>query len=101
MLWAAACLAYFGFMRAGEFTTSSSIDPPAILASDVAVDSHTNPSMLRILLRRAKTDPFGKGVVICVGKTNSTMCPVAALLGYLAARPAGDGPLFIFRAAHL
>ena len=99
MLWAAACMGYFGFMRAGEFTTSSSNDPPAILASDVAVDSHTNPSMLRILLQRDKTDPFGKGVVICVGRTNAAMCPVAALLGYLAVRPAGEGPLFIFRVA--
>ena len=66
MLLAATCLGYFGFLRAGEFTTSSSIDPPAIHASDVAVDSHTNPSMLRILLRQAKMDPFRKGVVICV-----------------------------------
>ena len=99
MLWAAACMGYmyFGFMRAGEFTTSSSNDPSVILASDAAVDSHTNPSKLRILLQRAKMGPFGKVVVICVGRTNSAMCPVAALLGYLVVRPAGDNPLFIFR----
>ena len=72
-------------------------ESPAIQSSDVSVDSHTYPSILRIFLRRAKTDPFGKGVYVCVGRTNSSLCPVAAILGYLAIRPPGRGPLFIFR----
>ena len=96
MIWAAACLGYFGFMGAGESTSADPNDLPAILVSDVVVDSHTNPSMLRILLCQAKIDPYGKGVVICVGRTNSTLCPVAALLGCLTVCPAGEGPLFIF-----
>ena len=97
MLWAASCLGYFGFMRAGEFTLVERSAPPAILSSDVSVDSHSNPSVLRVLLRRAKTDPFGKGVLICMGRTGNSLCPVAALLGFLSIRPAGVGPLFTFQ----
>ena len=84
MLWAASFLGFFGFMRAGEFTMTSPSKLPSICASDVAVDSHLAPSVLRIFLRKAKTDPFGKGVVIFVGRTNSPICLVAALLGYLS-----------------
>ena len=53
--------------------------------------------MLRMLLRRAKTDPFGKGVFVCLGRTSSALCPVAAVLGHLAVCPLGEGPLFVFR----
>ena len=96
MLWAACCLGYFGFMRAGEFT-SDSREPPAIRASDVAIDSHTSPSVVRIHLRRAKTDPFGKGVFIYLVRTQLPLCPVVAVLNYLVVRPPGEGPLFIHR----
>ena len=94
MCWAACCVGYYGFMRAGEFTTA---DPssPSICVSDAAVDSHVSPTMVRITLRRAKTDPFGKGVNIFMGATGTATCPVVALLHYLAVRPKGDGPLFI------
>ena len=51
--------------------------------------------MLRVLLRRAKTDPYGNKVFM--GRTLSLVCPVAAVLGYLAVRPAGQSPLFVFR----
>ena len=32
-----------------------------------------------------------------MGKTQHSVCPMAAVLRYLAVRPAGDGPLLIFR----
>ena len=94
MLWAACCLGFFGFMRAGEFSATNPREPPSIRASDVAVDSHANPTMVRVFLRRAKTDPFGKGVSVYLGRTNSSLCPISALLNYLAIRPPGEGPLF-------
>ena len=40
MLWATACIGYFGFMKAREFTMTDPTEPLAIQASDVAVDSH-------------------------------------------------------------
>ena len=94
MLWAACCLGFFGFMRAGELSASFPGEPASIRASDVAVDSHSNPSMVRVFLRRAKTDPFGKGVSIYLGKTDSSLCPVSAVLNFLAIRRPGEGPLF-------
>ena len=96
LLWAACCTGFFGFMRSGEFTATNP-NSPSIMASDIAVDSHISPSVMRVFLRRAKTDPFGKGVSIYLGKTGSIVCPVAALLNYLASRPSHDGPLFIMQ----
>ena len=46
MLWAACCLGFFGFLRAGEFTLQSLVifDPSTHLTvNDVAVDSHGSP----------------------------------------------------------
>ena len=94
MVWAACCLGYFGFMRSGEFTSDRTAEP-AVLAADVAVDSHTNPTLLKVKLRRAKTDPFGKGVEIYMGKTDTSLCPVSAILSYMAVRPKMEGPLLV------
>ena len=97
LFWAACCLGFFGFMRAGEFTMVDPGAPPAIMSSDVAVDSHSSPSTVRVFLKRAKMDPFGRGVHIYLGRTQRSLCPVAAILRYLAVHPAGEGPLLIFR----
>ena len=53
-----------------------SAPPPSICASDLKVDSHQNPSIVRVHLRRAKTDPFGAGVSIYIGKTGTPLSPV-------------------------
>ena len=91
LLWAACCLGYFGFMRSGEFTFShNSAYPPAIQASDMAVDSHDSPSLVKVTLWRAKSDPFGKGINLFFGKTNTPICLVAGLLHYMAVRPRGE-----------
>ena len=98
MLWAACSMAFFGFMRCAEFTTSSttSFDSRAnLLASDVAIDSHQSPSTVAISIKMSKTDQFGSGITIFLGRTSNELCPVAALLHYLAIRPTQDGPLFI------
>ena len=95
MMWAASCLAFFGFLRSGEFTLQTAAAAPAIRASDAAVDSHTAPSVVCIHLRKAKTDPFGRGISLYLGRTGTDICPVAALLNYLSIRPRGDGPIFV------
>ena len=48
----------------------------------------------------SKTDPFRRGVSIFLGKTDSDLCPVAALLSYLAKRGLAPGPLFRFDEGH-
>ena len=95
LLWAASCLVFFGFLRAGELTLESASAQPAICRSDVAVDSHSSPTVLSVHLRRAKTDPFGRDVTLFLGRSQSDVCPVAALLNYLAIRLAAEGPLFV------
>ena len=100
MLWAACCVGFFGFFRAGEFTVRSQddFDPAfALTLEDVAVDQHSNPSMVRIRLKQSKTDPFRRGVDVFLGRTGVDLCPVAALLASVAVRPHFRGPLFMFQ----
>lgn len=98
MLWAACCTAFFGFMRCGEFTvpaTTAYNKERHLSMADIAVDSHTSPSMVAIRIKFSKTDQCGLGTTIYLGSTASRICPVAAILQYLAVRPRDEGPLFI------
>ena len=98
MLWAAFCLAFFGFMCAGEFTCSSvqAVSPLTLSARDMSVDSHSAPTLMAVVLRQSKTDQFGAGVSLFFDRIDSPLCPVAAVLSYLAVRPSSLGPLFVF-----
>ena len=51
--------------------------------------------MAHINVKVSKMDPFRKGVVICVGRTDNALCPVAALAVYTTIRGTNDGPFFI------
>lgn len=99
MLWAAFCLGFFGFVRSGEFTSSFSPDPNecALSVSDVAIDSRQNSQVLTVLLHRRKTDQFETGNYLYLGQTNTALCPISAVLAYLAIHPSTPGPLFIFQ----
>ena len=85
MLWAACSLGFFGFLRSGEFTCPSreAFQSHMLGPRDVTVDSHHNPTMVSVFLRRLKSDPFGTGVTIYIGRTGCNICPVSAILGYL------------------
>ena len=98
MIWAACCLAFFAFLRAGEMTVpdDSSYDASVHLSlDDIAVDHASRPTFIRITIKQSKTDPFRKGVKLFVGRADGDICPVAALLGYLACRGTTPGPLFV------
>ena len=61
MLWAAAIMCFFGFLRAGEIVAppSSGFDPSIHLSvGDVSVDSHSAPSYLAVSIKVFKTDSF-------------------------------------------
>ena len=47
-------------------------------------------------LKRSKCDQFGQGVNVFVGRTNLHVCPVAAVLAYIAVWGAAEGPFFQF-----
>ena len=99
MLWAACCMCYFGFLRSGEVCTPSvtDYDPSAHLSfSDIAVDSHENTSSIAVKIKASKTDPFRQGVTIYLGATGTKLCPVKAILAYIAVRGSAQGPFFRF-----
>ena len=100
MLWGACCLCYLGFLRAGETTVpaESAYDPGEHLnCSDVTVDSISNPTLLKVRIKASKIDSFHQGVELFIGKTGNRLCPVAALLAYLAKRGYKEGMLFHFK----
>ena len=100
LLWAAFCLAFFAFLRAGEFTCPSwaGFDDSVMLSLvDIAVDSHSNPSHLSVWLKRSKCDPFAQGITLYVGRSYSKLCAVSAVLSYLAVCPQVPSPLFFFQ----
>ena len=63
MLWAACCLAYFGFMRIGELIVPSdgAYDASAHLSwGDITVDDPACPSRMEVRIKASKTDPSGR-----------------------------------------
>jgi len=100
MFWAACSLGYFGFLRASEFTVpnlSSFSSSLHLGVQDVAVDSPSAPSCMRIKIKGSKTDPFRKGCLIHIGVGRHPLCAVHALMTYLALRGDAPGPLFLFQ----
>ena len=82
LLWAACCMAFFGFLRSGELTApaATNFDPQStLLLSDIALDSHEAPAVVAVTLERSKTDPFRLGVTLFLGKTGDVVCPVKSL----------------------
>ena len=77
IFWAACNLAYVGFLHSAEFTVPNlaSFSPAIHLGmDDIAVDSDTFPSCLRIRIKASKTDPFRKGCYVHIGKGEFPVC---------------------------
>ena len=97
LTWAACCVGFFGFLRCGEFLVpdGSDFDPNTHLSlSDISLDTSDNNWRFTLSLKVSKTDQFRKGALVVLGTTNSDLCPVAALLDYLALRGQSPGALF-------
>ena len=60
------------------------------------VDNPSNPNIIKVRIKASKTDPFRNGVDVYIGKTGQLLCPVSALLNYLAVRGCNQGLLFQF-----
>ena len=104
MLWAAATMCFFGFLRAGEVVvpSDSAFDPSIHLTvKDISVDSHSSPSYIAVNIKASKTDPFRRGVTIYLGRTHNQICPVAATLRYMVEIGLAEGPLFVFENGRL
>ncbi len=80
-------MCFFSFLRSGEVVVPSakSFDPEVHLCSgDVNVDSRESPSYLEVKIKASKTDIFCKGVTVVLGVSGADICPVAAILSYMA-----------------
>ena len=100
MVWAAMTLAFFGFLRIGELTCDSHFNPERHLTvSDLVFMPKSSPKYMLVRLKVSKTDPFRKGQTIVIGRANSNLCPISAMVTYLESRPPfpNPGPLFTFQ----
>ncbi|XP_069128859.1 integrase/recombinase xerD homolog [Argopecten irradians] len=97
---AAFTLAFFGFLRVGEFSASSSNgnDTRPLGISDVTIVN--SPSRhLKVCIRESKTDQRGHSALLHINSyPNSDICPVSLLNKYLLIRPnTVNQQLFIHR----
>ncbi|CAG2204561.1 unnamed protein product [Mytilus edulis] len=85
MLRTACIVAFYGFLRCGEFTVSkaSQFDPHINLCIEDVV-FHTDLVVLK--LKQSKTDPFRKGINIQLHKLGQLICPYTILLEYIQIR---------------
>ena len=95
LVWAASSVCFFGFFRAGEITVpaESAYDPAVHLSwGDVSISD--DGRVLRLFLKRSKTDQYGRGVEVFMAATDNDLCPVAAVQSYVSLRGTRPGALF-------
>ena len=100
MIWAACTTCFFGFFRAGEITlpNEKAFNTAHHLAwSDVTINDHKNPTILKVYLKKSKTDQLGKGVEVYMGKVTGPLCPISATTSYMVSRGSSNGPFFKFQ----
>ena len=98
-LWAASCMCFFGFLRAGEVVVpdDTCYDSASHLSyGDVKINNRESPQFLTIQIKASKTDPFRQGVTVYIGRATEELCPVAAILNYMVRRGSTSGPFFKF-----
>ncbi|XP_071105649.1 uncharacterized protein [Haliotis cracherodii] len=97
MLKAVCCLAFFAFLRCGEFTCDR-FSPHVNLCFNSVVFA-SDLSSLTLTLQSSKTDPFRKGVNIVLHRMNTAICPVHNMLTYMYHRKQSGtsphDPLFV------
>ena len=99
---AACTLAFFGFLRCGEFTTPTKTfhAEVGICLRDVAIFKDNNEFReVTLTLKQSKTDPFREGCKISFAPIAGHVCPIESLMNYLAMtvplKPTPHSPLFM------
>ena len=52
---------------------------------------------MQVSIKQSKTDPFHKGVQLFLAKTGKKICPITAIMPYLALQGPKQGPLFLYQ----
>ena len=89
---AAFVLAFFGFLRVGEFTCANKKGEfsHVIQSGDVLINQEK--SQMKVILRSSKTDQDGKTTEILIGKNEKgSLCPVQAVSDFMSVRPCTGG----------
>ena len=92
-------LAYLGFLRASEFMVpnlSSYSSSLHLSVQDLAVDSSSATSSLRIRIKGSKTDPSRKGSFHSHWPCKRPLYAVHAMMTFPTSRGYSSGPLFLF-----
>ena len=98
MLLSAVLLAFFGLLRVSEYTSPSPsrfVPSACLTIHDVSINWSRGVAL--ICIKQSKTDPFRLGVTVRVGVIQHRLCPVSALVRFLARRGPRPGPLFLFQ----
>ena len=83
MLWAAICLAYFGFLCVSEFTSKQRFQGGTYFSTNdiTLIPSLAKASSVKVFIKASKVDPFRQGTNIGIGIMESNTCAVTALNG--------------------
>jgi len=79
----ACTIAFFGFLRCGEFTVHGPFDPAVNLCIG---DMQILEDSLILTLKTPKTDPFRRGIAISLYKICANICPYVTMGRFLAYR---------------
>ena len=92
---AAFLVAFFGFLRVGEFSSLSKTADTSRLISRADICFKDNG--MELIVRYSKTDQRGNSIPLFFHRAVTTpqFCPVQAMSEYLTIRNPVDGPLFI------
>jgi hypothetical protein len=99
MLWAAMTMAFYGCLRASEFTTSVSFDSNIHLCNiDVTFGTLENTPFMKVFIKRSKTDQSNRGFTINISCVPDITCAVCAMHKYQSSKPLQipTAPLFVF-----
>ncbi|XP_021365385.1 uncharacterized protein LOC110458130 [Mizuhopecten yessoensis] len=96
MLETVCIVAFYGFLRCGDFTVKCYFDRNINLyVQDLVIADE----YVLLRLRTSKTDPFREGITLKLFKTDNSICPYVACCKYVEARqqqnPSQDDPLFV------
>ena len=93
-------LAFYAFLRIGEYTVQSqSVVSPHVLSIDNVhiIKCKKRWSELRVTFSSFKHSKMHHPVTLCIKSKSSVTCPVMFMSRYLSCRPKKMGPLFILQ----
>ena len=94
----ACLLAFYGFLRCGEFTTRGSVFDSSV---DLCIGDicFVSSSEFTVNIKASKTDPFRKGHILYIFRNNNVLCPYTAMQQFINLRlvksRASIDPLFL------